>query len=75
MTTPWSSSSWRGELPLSGEESGKQLLRLTFQTDAPAYAWLNTTFTVAEGIIAEEPPGSEHYVMRARVYQCVHDLE
>lgn len=64
-----------GRTPLTGEESGKQLLRLTFESDAPAYAWLNTAFTVAEGIIVAEPPGSEHYVMRARVYRCVHDLE
>lgn len=64
-----------GRTPLSGEESGKQLLRLTFETDAPAYAWLNAAFTVAEGVIAEDPPRSEHYVMRARVYRCVHELE
>jgi hypothetical protein len=29
---------------------------------------------VAEGIIAADPPGSEHYVMRARLYRCAHDL-
>ena len=64
-----------GRTPLTGEESGKQLLRLTFQTDAPAHAWLNTAFTVAEGMIAADPPGSEHYVMRARVYRCIHELD
>lgn len=63
-----------GRTPLTGDESGKQLLRLSFQTDAPAYAWLNTAFTVAEGIIAADPPDSDHYVMRARVYRCIHEL-
>ena len=64
-----------GRTPLSGPESGKQLLRLQFETDAAAYAWLNTAFTVAEGIITEDPPGSERYVARARVYSLVHELE
>lgn len=64
-----------GRTPLTGDESGKQLLRLTFQTDAPGYAWLNTAFTVAEGIIVADPPDSDHYVMRARVYHCLHELE
>ena len=64
-----------GRTPLAGPESGRQLLRLTFETDASAYDWVNTTFSVAEGIIAEDPPGSDRYVMRARVYACVHELE
>lgn len=64
-----------GRTPLSGDQYGEQLLRLTFETDAAAYAWLNTAFVVAEGIVSEDPPGSEHYVMRARVYRCVHELE
>lgn len=64
-----------GRTPLTGDESGEQLLRLTFHTDAPRYAWLNTAFTVAEGVVAADPPDSDHYVMRARVYQCIHELE
>ncbi len=63
-----------GRTPVTGEESNQQLLRLTFETAAPPYAWLNTAFVVAEGIIAEDPPGSEHYVMRARLYRCIHEL-
>ena len=63
-----------GRTPLTGDESNRQLLRLTFETTAPEYAWLNTAFVVAEGIIAADPPGSEHYVMRARLYRCLHEL-
>lgn len=63
-----------GRTPLTGDESNQQLLRLSFETQAPAYDWLNTAFTVAEGIIAADPAGSQHYVMRARLYRCVHDL-
>ncbi len=64
-----------GRIPLTGDESNEQLLRLTFETEAAEYAWLNTAFVVAEGIIAEDEPGSEHYVMRARLYECIHELK
>ncbi len=64
-----------GRTPLTGDEAGQQLLRISFESDAAAYAWVNTAFVVVEGVISEDPPGSAHYVMRARLYQCVHDLE
>jgi hypothetical protein len=63
-----------GRTPLTGDEADEQLLRLSFETDDPRYAWLNTAFVVAEGVIRADPPGSEHYVMHARVYRCLHEL-
>lgn len=64
-----------GRTPLTGDESNEQLLRLSFESEAAEYAWINTAFVVAEGIIGEDEPGSEHYVMRARLYRLIHELE
>jgi hypothetical protein len=63
-----------GRTPLEGDEAGQQLLRVTFEADDDRYSWLNTSFVVAEGVIRESPPGSEHYVMHAELYRCVHEL-
>lgn len=64
-----------GRTPLTGEEADQQLLRLSFETDDPSYAWLNTAFIVAEGVIRDLDPGTERYAMVARLYRCVHELE
>jgi hypothetical protein len=64
-----------GRTPLTGDEADHQLLRLTLETADPRYAWLNTAFVVAEGIIAEVEPGSSRYAMRARIYECRHEFQ
>ena len=63
-----------GRTPLEGEEAGQQLLRVTFESDDARYAWLNTSFIVAEGVIRESEPGSGRYVMHAELYRCIHEL-
>jgi hypothetical protein len=52
------------------DEIGKQLLTIIFETDDPHYAWLNQTWCILEGIIDGVRLG-----MRARIYQCVHELD
>jgi hypothetical protein len=64
-----------GRTPGSGEEEGRQLLRLMFECDDPRYAWVNSAFVVAEGVIRQVEPGSERYAMVANVFRCVHELE
>jgi hypothetical protein len=64
-----------GRTPLTGDEADEQLLRISFEAEDARYAWLNTSFVVAEGGIREDPPGSERYSMYARVYRCLHELE
>jgi len=64
-----------GRTPLTGTDANAQLLRLSFETDDPRYAWMNTAFVIAEGVIRELEPGSERYGVVARLYTCVHELQ
>lgn len=50
-------------------ERGKQLLTVLFESDAEQYRWLNAAICVLEGVV-----DAERFAMRARVYQCVHEL-
>jgi Protein of unknown function (DUF3237) len=63
--------SLQGRTPTEGPLAGKQHLSVLFEAEAERYRWLNDVLAVAEGIIEME---SEHPVMRAACYECVHEL-
>ena len=64
-----------GRTPGLGDEQGKQLLRLVLESEDARYAWVNTAFVVAEGIIREVEPGSGRFAMVANVYRCIHEQQ
>lgn len=64
-----------GRTPGTGQEEGKQLLRLVLESEDPRYAWVNTAFVVAEGVVREIEPGSNRFAMVGKLYRCVHELE
>ena len=52
-----------------GEEVGRQLLMVQFESEDDRYAWLNNAVCVGEGIIS-----AETLTMHMEVYQCVSDI-
>jgi hypothetical protein len=51
------------------DESGRQNLVLTFESESDSYRWLNHEVCVAEGVI-----DAERGAMHANVYVCVNEL-
>jgi len=59
--------SLQGRTVFPTEDIGRQLLSIAFEAEDERYKWLNTTWCMAEGLIAEG-------AMRSRVYSCVNEL-
>jgi hypothetical protein len=58
-----------GLLQVPGER-GRQLLAATFEAEHEGYRWLNGAVCVAEGVI-----DFDTLSMRARMHECIHELE
>jgi Protein of unknown function (DUF3237) len=52
-----------------GEEVGRQLLMVQFESEDDRYAWLNNAVCIGEGIIS-----AETLTMHMEVYQCVSEI-
>lgn len=51
------------------QQTGKQLLHISFEAEDERYRWLNQTIGVLEGLV-----DARTLRMRARVYLCAHEL-
>ena len=52
-----------------GEEVGRQLLMVQFESEDDRYAWLNNAVCIGEGIIS-----AETLTMHMEVYRCVSEI-